>query len=73
MEYHWIMTMEFTAADDGRTLHTRDGLITVVPGRTRQEVLQQLIHSVVDKAAEAGIRGGYAVLFFSLEPNRLGA
>ncbi|MGW9291311.1 hypothetical protein ACWGRN_24615 [Streptomyces albidoflavus] len=65
-EHHWVLTLQY---DNGRQLATREGLLPVLPGMTRQQAYLG-IHQAV--CADLRIQDGRCVVtHFSLAPNQL--
>ncbi|WP_049979201.1 hypothetical protein, partial [Streptomyces wadayamensis] len=65
-EYHWVLTLQY---DNGRQLATRQGLLPVQPGMTRQQAYLAVCQDV---CAELGIPDQACVVtHFSLAPNQL--
>lgn len=58
--YHWIMTIQ-----TGATFNTRDAVVEVPSGHTRQEIFKFVLDQFEDDY------GTVAVLFFDLQPNQL--
>ncbi|MFI7191464.1 hypothetical protein ACIBQ0_17155 [Nocardia nova] len=63
-EWHFILTVQNLTPEGGIEVSTRDGVFTARGGNTREQAFAAI-------KEKTGING--TVLFFSLEPNDLGA
>jgi hypothetical protein len=69
-EYHFVITLQFKKeGTPGLRVNTVTGTTSVRPGETRQEVYQRLLQGSMERLQTSGA----STLFFSLEPNDLGA
>ncbi len=68
-EYHWLLTMQWTAPNGSLNVWTEAGVIGA-DGRTRAQLLEFLLTQAASRHGAPPART--SLLFFSLEPNELG-
>lgn len=59
--YHWVMTIQ-----SGQRFNTRNAVIDVPTGFTRQQIFQFVINQFIEEYGTP-----ISVLFFDLQPNQL--
>ena len=69
IEYYYIFTVAYTNTGGALSMHTMKGQANVVLGTTRESVLEQVYEKMI---SDMGVSAA-SIVFFSLEPNRLGA
>ena len=72
-EYHWLMTLQGGSATQPVTM-TFSGVTDVTGGDSRMSTFAKLFQNLAEDDEYSLVFGGGApaVLFFSLEPDRLG-
>lgn len=67
--YHWLATLTYQGPHGSIGYTTQEGLLTATRGATRQDLTRAAIKMARE---QGGAPRDSFVLFFSLEPNRLG-